>query len=278
MTASFKPDGAPAKASSKEPEEGWIDLPDARIHYRWDGEPGQPVLVLSNALGANLTIWDTQIDAFSKRFRVLRYDTRGHGQSSIPPGPYSIEALGHELLALLDGLGVDTFCFCGLSMGGTIGMWLGTHAPSRVRKLVLCNTAPKIGAFEVWNARIDEVLRNGVEAVSEGTISRWFTLAFRDSHPEIVAKIHAMLNSANRAGYAAACAAVRDADLRESVHSIRIPALIVAGLHDPVAPPQEGKLLTEQIEGAQYVELNAAHLSNVEAAEEFTSAVLRFLE
>lgn len=253
-------------------------MQDPQIHYRLDGDPGNPVLVLSNSLGASLSVWDAQVEAFSRKFRVLRYDARGHGQSSNPPGPYSMEAFGHDLLDLLDELDIDTFCFCGLSMGGMLGLWLGIYSPSRIRKLVLCNTAPRIGVTEAWNERIVEVLQNGVKSISEGTLGRWLTPQFRSSHPEIAAKVQNMLNSADRAGYAAACAAVRDTDLTESVSRICVPTLIVAGAHDPVTPPEEGKQMAAKIAGAQYVELNAAHLSNVEAADEFTAAVLKFLE
>jgi 3-oxoadipate enol-lactonase len=257
--------------------QSWIELPDLRMHYRWDGEPDKPVLVLSNSLGANLTMWDAQVEAFSERYRVLRYDTRGHGQSSVPEGPYSIEALGRDVLALLDGLSVDRCGFCGLSMGGMIGQWLGIHAPGRIGKLVLANTAPKIGNAEGWNARIEAVLRDGVQALSQGILERWYTAEFRESHPETIAATRRMLDATDRAAYVACCAALRDMDQWESVSRIFVPTLVVAGTHDIVTPPEECRQLAAGIGGARYVELDAAHLSNVEAAEEFTSAVMDFL-
>jgi 3-oxoadipate enol-lactonase len=267
-----------AAAEGRMKTEGWIELPDARLRYRWDGAADKPVLVLSNSLGMNLEMWDPQMAEFGKRYRVLRYDTRGHGQSSVPPGPYSIEMLGRDVLALLDGLCVGECYFCGLSLGGMTGMWLGVHAPERLRKLVLCNTAPKIGNADAWNARMETVLREGVEAVSAGVMERWFTPGFRSSHAEIVSATRRMIDATDRAGYLANCAAVRDADQRASVHEIRVPTLLVAGAEDVGTPASEARQMAKEIAGAKYVELAASHLSNVEAAEQFTAAVIGFLE
>jgi len=255
----------------------FIDFSDVRVHYRWDGPADQPVLLLANGLGTNMTMWDRQISDFSRRFRVLRYDQRGHGQSSVPPGPYSIEQLGQDTVALLDALEVESCLFCGLSMGGMIGQWLGVNAPGRLRKLALCNTAAKIGTAESWKTRIDLVLKSGVAAAIPLVLDRWFTPAFQKNAPDVVARTREMLVATDPSGYVAGCAAVRDADLREATHQIKIPTLIVAGAYDAVAPPAEGKFLAENIAGAKYVELPAAHLSNVEAPAEFAAAVLEFL-
>jgi len=256
----------------------WMELADVRVHYQWSGLADKPVLVLSNSLGTDLNLWDGQISEFSKHFHILRYDSRGHGLSSAPKGPYSIEQLSRDLVALLDGLGVESCCFCGLSIGGMIGQWLGVNARSRVRKLVLCNTAAKIGTAESWNARIDAVLEKGMEAVSSDILNRWYTPAFRTNTPEIIARSRRMLEGADLAGYVACCAAIRDADQRDAVRRINVPTLIVAGTHDRATTPAEGRSLAESIAGAQYVELNSSHLSNVEAEEAFTSAVLEFLQ
>jgi 3-oxoadipate enol-lactonase len=250
---------------------------EARIHYALEGQSGSPVLVFSNSLGANHSMWDPQAAEFRKRFRVLRYDTRGHGQSSVTPGPYSIEQLAEDVIALLDALQLDRVHFCGLSMGGMIGMWLGVNAPERLRKLVLCNTAAKIGTSEFWNARIDAVQKNGMKSVASAVVERWFSPAFRKKAPATVSTTLKMLEEANPDGYAACCAAVRDFDFREQLRKIHIPALVLAGAYDPATPPADGRFLADQILGARYVELNTAHLSNIEDHGQFNREITAFL-
>jgi 3-oxoadipate enol-lactonase len=222
-------------------------------------------------------MWDEQVPLLSEHFRLLRYDVRGHGRSSSPPGPYSIELLSRDLLAMLDALGVGDFCFCGLSMGGLIGQWLAIHAAPRIRRLVLCNTAPKIGNAEVWNSRIDAALSDGMPSIVPLMLDRWFTPSFRENHPEVELRTRGMLEAADPSGYAACCGAIRDADFRSELQRINVPCLVVAGTHDPATPPAGGQFLAANIAGAQYVELDAAHISNVEASEAFNGAVLDFL-
>jgi 3-oxoadipate enol-lactonase len=243
-----------------------------------DGAPDAPVLVLSNSLGTDLSMWEPQMPALAARFRVLRYDTRGHGASTVTPGPYTIGQLGRDVLMLLDALKIRRAHFCGLSMGGMIGMWLGTQAPDRVARLVLANTAPKIGTPEMWNQRIDNVRKGGMETIVETLLERWFTAGFRGRAPEQVSRLRAMLLATPAEGYSACCAAVRDIDQREAIAEIRHPTLVIAGAHDPVIPIAESRSAAERIRGARYIELDAAHLSNIEAAERFTSEVLGFLE
>jgi 3-oxoadipate enol-lactonase len=250
---------------------------EARIHYALEGQSGTPVLVFSNSLGTDYSMWDPQVPEFRKKLRVLRYDTRGHGQSSLTPGPYSIEQLGKDVLALLDALDLDRVHFCGLSMGGMIGMWLGANEPERLNKLVLCNTAAKIGTPEGWNARIDAVRKSGMKSVASAVIERWFSQAFREKTPTTISSILKMLEDANPEGYAACCAAVRDFDFREHLSRIRIPVLVIAGVHDPATPPADGHFLADQIPGARYAELNAAHLSNIEDQGRFNREVTAFL-
>ncbi|AXC12786.1 Beta-ketoadipate enol-lactone hydrolase [Acidisarcina polymorpha] len=257
--------------------EAFLDLPDVRILFRWDGEEGLPVLLLSNGLGTNLTMWDEQVSGLANHLRLLRYDQRGHGQSSVPPGPYSIEQTGRDVLGLLDALEVQSCSFCGLSMGGTVGQWLGINAPRRIQKLVLSNTAAKIGTEQSWNARINLVRQSGVAAAIPLVLDRWFTADFQKRAPETVARIRTMFLATDPEGYVAGCAAIRDMDLREDVRNIQGPTLIISGADDAVTPPAEGKYLAENIPGASYVELAAAHLSNVEAAPAFNSALLQFL-
>lgn len=257
-----------------------VHLADGDLNYQLEGPAGAPVLVLSNSLGTDLGMWAAQMPAFTQHFRVLRYDTRGHGQSLVTPGSYSIEQLGRDVLALLDALDIPQASFCGLSMGGLIGQWLAINAPARIQRLVLCNTAAKIGSPEVWNPRIDTVLAGGAQAMRDlrdASISRWFTPAFAAAEPARVEPIVGMLAQTSPAGYAASCAAVRDADFREQLGSIAAPTLIVCGSGDPVTTPEHGRFMAERIAGARLVEFHAAHLSNVEAGEAFSRAVVDFL-
>jgi 3-oxoadipate enol-lactonase len=250
---------------------------EARIHYALEGQGGIPVLVFSNSLGANHSMWDPQAGEFRKRFRVLRYDTRGHGQSSVTPGPYSIERLAKDVIAMLDALDLDRAHFCGLSMGGMIGMWLALNAPERLSKLVLCNTAAKIGTSEFWNARIAAVQKNGMKSVASAVVERWFSPAFREKAPATVSSTLTMVEEANPDGYMACCAAVRDFDFREQLRKIHIPALVIAGAHDPATTPADGRFLADQIPDARYAELNAAHLSNIEDQDRFNREITAFL-
>ncbi|MGB9245036.1 MAG: 3-oxoadipate enol-lactonase [Candidatus Acidiferrales bacterium] len=249
----------------------------ARLNYRFDGPADAPVLVLSNSLGTNLSMWDPQIPALAERFRVLRYDTRGHGQSSVTPGPYSITQLGRDVVGLLDAVGIERAHFCGLSMGGVTGMWLGVYAPERINRLVLCNTAAKIGAADMWNARIETVRTNGLSAVAETQAQRWFTPAFIAKAPDVIAATRQMIASTSPEGYAANCGAIRDMDQRETISRIRARTLVIGGLQDPVISAADLRYLVDTIPGAKLVELDASHLSNVEAPVEFTKALLNFL-
>ena len=255
----------------------FIEIGDFRAHYALSGLAGAPVLVLSNSLGTNFSMWDPELPAFEKHLRVLRYDTRGHGQSSVTPGPYRIEQLGRDVLHILDRLSLERVHFCGLSLGGMTGMWLGINAPERLHKLILCNTTARIGSAETWNARIEAVRKSGMKSIAPAVIERWFTPAFRAAAPETVAQTLRMIETSPLEGYAACCAAIRDMDQREAISSIIAPTLVISGAQDPATPPADGQFLASKIRGARYVELPAAHLSNVEAAAQFSSEVLRFL-
>ncbi|MNZ22182.1 3-oxoadipate enol-lactonase 2 [compost metagenome] len=257
-----------------------VTLADGDLNYLLEGPAGAPVLVLSNSLGTDLHMWDAQIPAFTQHFQVLRYDTRGHGQSVVSEGPYSIEQLGRDVLALLDALDIAKASFCGLSMGGLIGQWLAINAPERIQRLVLCNTAAKIGSPDVWNPRIDTVLASGAQAMRDlrdASISRWFTPEFAEAEPAKVEPIVGMLAQTSPEGYAANCAAVRDADYRERLGNISAPTLVVCGSGDPVTTTEHGRFMQERIRGAELVEFHAAHLSNVQAGDAFSRRVLDFL-
>ncbi len=257
-----------------------VKLDDCELNYCLEGPVDAPVLVLSNSLGTDLHMWDAQAPAFSECFRVLRYDTRGHGGSSVTPGPYSIEQLGRDVLGLVDALGVDRFAFCGLSMGGLIGQWLGINAGERLTRLVICNTGAKIGTHEIWNERINTVLQGGEQAMRDmrdASVSRWFTPAFAQQQPLEVDCITQMIAGTSPQGYAANCAAVRDADYREQLGTIKVPTLIVCGAKDPVTTTEHGRFMQASIPGAELIELDAAHLSNVEQRNAFAKKVQAFL-
>jgi 3-oxoadipate enol-lactonase len=255
----------------------FVQLKDVRIHYDLTGPAAAPALVFSNSLGATFSMWDAQIPTLTKQFRVLRYDTRGHGESSATPGPYSIEQLARDVLSLLDALRLDRVHFCGLSMGGQTGMWLAINAPARLHSLVLSNTAAKIGTPEIWTPRIDAVRRGGMKSISTAVMERWLSAAFRANSPEVVAAIKVKFESTNPEGYIANCAAIRDFDVRKDVGAIRVPTLVIAGTHDAATTPADGRYLADRIAGARYVELDAAHLSNIEVPGHFSSEVSSFL-
>ncbi|HEY8231761.1 MAG: 3-oxoadipate enol-lactonase [Burkholderiales bacterium] len=254
-----------------------LTVADLRLRYELEGRPEGPVVVLSHSLGADLSMWDPQAAALAARFRVLRYDLRGHGGTVATPGPHTIARLGEDVVRLLDALGVARAHFCGLSIGGLVGMWLGAHAAGRIERLVLCNTGARIGTHESWNARIESVRQGGMGKVAQPVIERWFTPAFRERSPDVVARVREQLEATPVEGYVGGCTAIRDADLTADLAAIRAPTLVVAGAHDPATTPALGRLVADAIPGARYVELPAAHLSNLEAAEAFTAAVSSFL-
>ena len=256
----------------------YADLAGLRLHYRFDGPVGAPVVVLSNSLGADLTMWDPQIGKLARGHRVLRYDTRGHGASAATPGPCTIAQLGRDVVALLDHLALDRVLFCGLSLGGMTGMWLGSHAPDRLSRLVLANTAARMAPPEMWNARIDKVNAGGMNAISDAVLARWFTPGFIAREPAQLALMKAMMERVPAAGYVGCCAAVRDMDQRDEVAAIAAPTLVIVGMHDAATPPADGRFLAERIPRAQLVEIDAAHLSNIEAAAAFDAALASFLQ
>ncbi len=254
-----------------------IDLGGERFNVRVDGPIDAPALVFSNSLGTNLSMWEPQMAALRPRFRVVRYDTRGHGASVVSTADYGIETLGRDVLQLLDALAIPRVRFCGLSMGGAIGMWLALHAPERIERLVLANTATKFGTTERWNARIDAVSKGGMAAIVDGVLETWFTAEFRARAPEAVAPLREMLLAAPVEGYLAACRAVRDVDLGAEIGRITRPTLVMVGAHDVPTPPAQGRSIAERIAGARLAELSAAHISNVEAASAFNAELLGFL-
>ncbi|GAB3453528.1 3-oxoadipate enol-lactonase [Massilia terrae] len=248
-----------------------------RLHYRTDGSRSRPCVVLSNSLGTDLGMWHAQVDRLAADFFVVRYDTRGHGQSDSARGPASIEDLGRDVIALLDFLDIRKASFCGISMGGLTGQWLGAHAAYRIDRLVLADTAAKIGAAAGWNARAAQVRASGMDAVADNAPARWFTPGFIDREPGKVARMVATLRAQDAEGYASCCDALAHADLRESAGQITAPTLLVAGEFDPVTTVADAEWLRERIPGARMSLVPASHISNVEAEAAFTRAVLDFL-
>lgn len=257
--------------------EGFLTSGDGcRLHFRWDGPEDAPVLLLSNSLGTALSMWEPQVNTLAAQFRMLRYDTRGHGRSDAPVGAYSLDRLGRDVLELTDGLGVKRFSFCGLSLGGMIGQWLGWRAPERLDKLVIANSSPCMGPPEAWDSRIAAVLKDGMEIMVGPAVERWFTPLFAGD-PANIATVVTSLRSTSPQGYAGCCAAIRDMDMRPTLGLILASTLIIGGSRDPATPPEHSRQLVTGIRGAQCVMLDAAHLSNQEAPAEFSAALKTFL-
>jgi 3-oxoadipate enol-lactonase len=254
-----------------------IEIRDVRIHYELSGDESLPILVLGNSLGSNLHMWDKVLPRLEEQHHVLRYDMRGHGGSSVPAGPYTLDQLGSDVFSLLDFLGMDRVDFCGLSMGGQVAMWLSIHAPKRVNRIVLANTGARILTPEMWDLRIAAVRQNGIGVLAAATLERWFTPQYREQHPDEMSFIQAMIASTNTAGYCACCSALRDVDLRTEIHSIATPALVITGTRDPATPPSDGRAICSALPNSEYLELDSSHLSAWERADEFANAVLAFL-
>jgi 3-oxoadipate enol-lactonase len=244
-----------------------------RLHHQWDGPENARVLVFSNSLGTTLELWDPQLPAFIPSFRVLRYDQLGHGRSEVPPRPYTVEQLGRELLMLLDELGVERVSFCGLSLGGAVGQWLGAQAPERVERLVLAGTSAYFGPPQRWIDRAAQVEAEGMAAVAEATMARWFTPAF-----EGTASYQATLASTPPEGYIACCDALAEWDFRSELLAVSVPTLVVVGAEDPATPPDQAEAIADGVPGARLVVVpDAAHLVNVEQPDAFNRAVLDHL-
>ena len=248
----------------------------ARIYWRSDGDPARPALMLGNSLGTELALWDPILPALRRRFRVLRFDQRGHGASEAPAGEYTIEALARDALAVADAAGAVRFHYMGISVGGMIGLWLGANAGDRVDRLVLCNTAAKLPA-DIWAERIAKVRAGGMAAIVDPVLQRWFTARYLARGDESLAGIRAALLAVDPAGYTGCCAAIRDMDLRECLGAIRAPTLVTTGSHDLATPKELGAAIAGAIAGAVHVELPVAHIPVPEAPGLFAHTVLQFL-
>ena len=242
-----------------------------------EGPENAPVLMLSNSLGTTHAMWQPQLDAFTRHFRLVRFDRRGHGGSGVPKGPYTMEQLARDVLAVLDGLGLKKVNWCGLSMGGMEGMWLGANAPERFERMVLCNTSAQFSDRKIWDDRLRFARENGLAAMVGANMERWFTKGFREREPKAIAWITEMFLTTPLEGYIGCGEAVRDMDHRALLPNIKVPTLVIAGRHDPATTLQAGEYLRDHIPGVAFTVLEAAHISNVEQPVAFSNAVLEFL-
>ncbi|MBZ5490545.1 MAG: 3-oxoadipate enol-lactonase [Acidobacteriia bacterium] len=249
---------------------------NARLFYRLEGRRNLPVLVLSHSLGCDHSMWAPQMPDLLKHFQVLRYDTRGHGASGVPAGDYTLDQLGQDVLAVADKLNLEKFAFCGISMGGAVGQWLAINAPQRLSALVLANTSSKFGTPDLWDARIKAVREAGMQSIVDATMQRFFSAD--KQHTTWAQSTRAVVLGTDPKGYAACCAALREADMRASLKKIPVPTLVIGGDKDPSTPWEgNGSVLARDIPNAKAFRLQTAHLSNLEEPQAFTTAVLDFL-
>lgn len=248
------------------------------IFYRFDGDEGQPVVMLSNSLGSTHEMWQPQMAALTERYRVLRYDNRGHGQSEAPPSPYTIDRIATDARELITELGVGPVFWCGVSMGGMVGMWLGANAPELLKRAVLANTAPLIGPPDIWNQRLAMIESQGMDALSKVVIQRWLTPLYAAEHPDTAARLTAMIANTPPQGYAGTASAIRDMDLRDLLPRIPVPVLVIAGSQDQATTVAMGEQIVAGVKGARFAILEAAHLSNIEQAAEFNKLIRNFFD
>lgn len=247
------------------------------IHFRFDKAPGKPVLLFSNSLGTDLTMWDQQVEFFKNDFQILRYDTRGHGASDKISDHFTLDDLALDLIDLMDELEIEKVHFVGLSIGGFTGIWLGTHYANRFLSLTLANTAPRIATEAIWESRIEQVLKSGLGPVANASADRWFTKDFCRLKPELVRKTVEPMKLVRPESYIGCCGVLKNTDQWESLSQIQLPCLIIAGASDAVSTVAEAKLMSEKIPKSRVVILQAAHLSNVES-EDFNNELYNFIQ
>ncbi len=247
------------------------------IHAELEGPERAPALMLSNSLGTNLHMWDEQAGPLTHHFRLVRYDRRGHGKSGVPKGPYTMERLGRDVVAVLDALGIDKINWCGLSMGGMVGMWLGANAADRVDKLILSNTSAYFPDKAMWEGRIKLVREKGLAAIVDANMERWFTKGFRERSPGAMQKMREMFLATKVEGYIGCSEAIRDMDHRPLLPKIVAPTLVIAGRHDPATTLEAGEYIKDHVPGARIAVLEAAHISNLEQPQAYTDTALGFL-
>jgi 3-oxoadipate enol-lactonase len=248
------------------------------VHHVVEGPDDAPALVLINSLGSTLAMWEPQIEDLAARFRVVRFDLRGHGRSPVPPGPYTLDDLGADVIALLDRLAIPRAHVTGVSLGGMIAMWLATHAPERVDRVVLCCTSAKLGPPSMWQERAALVRAQGTEAVADAVVARWVSPQWAAAHPQEYRRLREMVASTPAEGYAGCCAAIEVMDQEASITAITAPTLVIAGADDPSTPPDHGARIAARIRGARMAVIpQAMHLANIEQADRVTERIVGHL-
>jgi 3-oxoadipate enol-lactonase len=250
----------------------------AELHVVEDGPPDAPVVVLGPSLGTDLGLFDAQAHDLADRYRVIRYDLRGHGGSPVVPGPYSVADLADDVVKLLDGLGVDRFAYAGVSLGGAIGLQLAVTVPDRVERLIVMASAARFPDPPSWKARADRVRAEGTDFLVPSRIGAWVTPGFAESHPEETERLLEMLRSTSREGYAACCETIEAFDVRDQLPTITAPTLVIAGADDPATAPDTVRLIADGIPGARFVVVpGASHLVSAEQPEQVTAEIRQFL-
>jgi 3-oxoadipate enol-lactonase len=253
--------------------------PPVKLWATLTGAAGAPVLVLGNSLGTTGELWQPQLGPLGRSFRLLRYEHRGHGGSPAPPGPYSIAGLGADVLRLLDEFDIQSAYYCGVSLGGMVGMWLAASAPERITALALCCTSAYLRPEQLWRDRAARARADGMASISRQVVARWFTPGYQDAHPGTVAGFVSTLErDVVPEGYAGCCDAIADMDLRPLLPSVSAPTLVIAGADDPATAPWHGAVIASAIPGARLrVIRGASHLANVSSAAEFSATLLAHL-
>ncbi|MDA9184394.1 3-oxoadipate enol-lactonase [Flavobacteriaceae bacterium] len=248
-----------------------------KTNYKIQGTPNSPVLMFSNSLGADFKMWDELIPYLLPYFRVLQYDTRGHGKSKQTEGPYTIEMLGKDVVDLLDDLSIEKVFFCGLSMGGLIGQWLGINHPERLHKLIISNTDAKIGTVDRWNDRINLIKEQGMQAIANATMEKWFTEDYHKTNPLRVAEMAEIFLANNIEGYASCCVAIGAADFSASIKTISVETLIITGDEDAVTNVSQAEKMQQEIPNAKLKVFHARHLPSTELPEEYAQTLINFI-
>ena len=251
-----------------------------RLQYRIDGTPGHPVVMFSNSLATELTLWDEQVHCLIEAgYQVVRYNVRGHGDSSIAKGPYSIESLAKDAIFLMDAFGLKRVHFCGISLGGMVGQRMATNYSDRLISLILCSTSAYMPPVEMWDERIANVRENGLKSIVDSTLNRWFTKHSSQNLVPQLDKIRNIILGTSIEGYCGCCAAIRDMDQREKIKSITTPTLVIVGENDHSTTVATAELIHEHIAASKLsVFSGAAHILNIEHPETFNHSVIEFLD
>lgn len=253
-----------------------LDCHGEQFHVQISGPSSAPPILFSNSLTCDLNMWEAQVTGLSERFRIIRYDGRGQGGSITTPGPYTMEQLGRDALAILKALEIERTLFCGLSMGGMVGMWLLTHVPGRIKSAVLSNTSAHMGPPSLWDGRIALAESGGMAAVETPTVTRWFPPEMHRTRPGIMDRMRPAIRSTPLEGYVACCAAIRDMDQRETIRAITRPTLVIIGTNDVATTPAMGRQIHDAIAGSRMIELDTGHIAAVEQPDAFNAALLEF--